>query len=375
LITLWVYMIQYRQARMHSLASMPSARVCGLFEHVATTSNSERLKVLLVEDNPGDARLIRELLAEQRGANFDVLQVDRLAPGLALTAGPIDAVLLDLNLPDSQGLATFRRLHTTAAWLPIVVLSGLADEAVAVQAVREGAQDYLVKGSVDGAALGRAVRYAVERQRTERALRLSEERLRLLAQAGIVLGASLDDLTILRGVADLTVPVFADCCLVDVVDESGTITRVAAAFGDLAHQDLAPVLLQRDESPSVPVASSGVHRVVATGRPELRPRIAPEELGTVFPLLGMTAGEAASEALQRLNPRGHRCVVVLPRFARRRAVDRVPARTRSSVIRGIHANRSAPAPRTVQDRSRRFPRVWFLRATARLWLHDGRSRR
>jgi ABC-type amino acid transport substrate-binding protein len=64
------------------------------FEHVATTSNSERLKVLLVEDNPGDARLIRELLAEQRGANFDVLQVDRLAPGLALTAGPIDAVLL-----------------------------------------------------------------------------------------------------------------------------------------------------------------------------------------------------------------------------------------------------------------------------------------
>jgi signal transduction histidine kinase/DNA-binding response OmpR family regulator len=272
-------------------------------EHVPTITNSDHLKVLLIEDNPGDARLIRELLAEQRVANFDVLQVDRLAPGLALTTAPIDAVLLDLNLPDSQGLATFRRLHTTAAWLPIVVLSGLADEAVAVQAVGEGAQDYLVKGSVDGASLGRAVRYAVERQRAERALRLSEERLRLLAQAGIVLGASLDDLTILRGVADLTVPVFADCCLVDVVDESGTITRVAAAFGDLGHQDLAPVLLQRDKSPSVPMASSGVHGVIATGRPELRPHVDPLELGAVLQLLGLTADDAVSEAFQRLSPR------------------------------------------------------------------------
>jgi hypothetical protein len=84
-----------------------------------------------------------------------------------------------------------------------------------------------------------------------------------------------------------------------VVDESGAITRVAAAFGDLGHQDLAPVLLQRDESPSVPVASSGVHRVVATGRPELRPRVDPQELGAVFQLLGLTADDAVSEAFQR----------------------------------------------------------------------------
>jgi signal transduction histidine kinase len=107
--------------------------------------------------------------------------VDRLAPGLArLAADGIDAVLLDLNLPDSQGLDTFRRTHTQAPAVPIVVLTGLHDEALAVKAVREGAQDYLVKGEVEGSLLVRALRYAMERKRAEEDLRESN---RLLEEA------------------------------------------------------------------------------------------------------------------------------------------------------------------------------------------------
>jgi len=261
------------------------------------------LTILLIEDNPGDARLICELLADQRGTSFDVLQVDRLAGGLALSTAAIDVVLLDLCLPDSTGLDTFRTLHRSAPGLPIVVLSGLGDESVGMQAVREGAQDYLVKGTTDGASLARAVRYAVERQRAERALRSSEERFRLLAQAGVVLGASLDEPSILRSVVRLAVPAFADCCLVAVVEESGTVARVAIAFDDPAHPAAVPAFAQRAEVPSGLLAHAGLSGVLASGSSELRPRIAPEELGAVIPLLGLTIDEAESEAVRQLQPR------------------------------------------------------------------------
>ena len=126
-----------------------------------------RLKVLLVEDNAGDARLIERMLAESGGREFELERVVKLADGLArLAAGGIALVLLDLSLPDSQGLETFTRLHAGAPTVPAIVLSGLNDERVAVQAVQAGAQDYLVKGQVDGPLLGRAMRYAIERERT-----------------------------------------------------------------------------------------------------------------------------------------------------------------------------------------------------------------
>lgn len=139
--------------------------------------NAEPLRVLLVEDNPGDARLIREMLAEGRATAWPIEHVDRLAPGLDRLARPgIDLVLLDLSLPDSQGLDTFRRTHAQAPQVPIVLLSGMTDETLAVQAVQEGAQDYLLKGQIDGPFLVRAMRYAIERQRAE------EERRQLLAR-------------------------------------------------------------------------------------------------------------------------------------------------------------------------------------------------
>ena len=130
------------------------------------------VKVLLVEDNPGDARLIREMLAEAKGTRFNLERVDRLSMGLErLAAGGFGVALLDLSLPDSSGLDTFARVYAQAPQVPTIVLTGLADEALALKAVREGAQDYLVKGQVDSPLLVRAIRYAIERKKLEEAIR------------------------------------------------------------------------------------------------------------------------------------------------------------------------------------------------------------
>lgn len=103
------------------------------------------IHVLLVEDNPGDARLLREYLSGAQ-IRFEVECVSRLAAAVErLRAGGIDVVLSDLSLPDSQGIETFHKLHEAAAQTPILVLSGSDDEALAVQTVELGAQDYLVK--------------------------------------------------------------------------------------------------------------------------------------------------------------------------------------------------------------------------------------
>jgi signal transduction histidine kinase len=149
------------------------------------------VRVLLVEDNPADVDLIREALEDgaldpvSAGTALRLEQVDRLATALQrLAAGEFDIALLDLSLPDSQGFQTFVRLVRTAPGIPIVVLSGLDDEAMAIRAVREGAQDYLVKGQVDGKTLTRSIYYAVERKHAE------DERARL-AHASAEAEASL----------------------------------------------------------------------------------------------------------------------------------------------------------------------------------------
>jgi signal transduction histidine kinase len=131
----------------------------------------DALKILLIEDNPGDARLIREMLNESQRAPFVLEWCDRLNNGLQklLEAG-VDVVLLDLGLNDSQGLDTYERVHTQVPGIPIVVLSGLHDETIAVKAVRDGAQDYLVKGQIDGNLLSRSIRYAIERKNAEERL-------------------------------------------------------------------------------------------------------------------------------------------------------------------------------------------------------------
>jgi len=121
-------------------------------------------KILLVEDNPADARLVQETLASQSIAKFKVVHVGRLGAALErLSEEHFDVVLLDMSLPDSRGLDTLTRMRRQTASVPIVVLSGLADETVAMKAVREGAQDYLVKGNADGNVLARCIGFAIER--------------------------------------------------------------------------------------------------------------------------------------------------------------------------------------------------------------------
>ncbi len=145
--------------------------------------NLEGIRALLVEDNPGDARLFFELVRETGAGYLKLEHVDRLDKALArLSSEHFDVVLLDLSLPDEQGLTTLLRTHAHAPKVPIVILTGLDDEAVAVRAVRAGAQDYLVKGRVDGDLLVRSMRYATERWRAVEALERREEHYRSLIE-------------------------------------------------------------------------------------------------------------------------------------------------------------------------------------------------
>jgi CheY-like chemotaxis protein len=127
---------------------------------------SERLRILVVEDNPADADLIHEMLPQTGPLNFQIESVSRLSGALTrLESKGIDLVLLDLGLPDSQGLQTFQKLQKAAPDIPVIVLTGTDDQELAVAAVRDGAQDYLVKGRIGGDLLVRAARYALERER------------------------------------------------------------------------------------------------------------------------------------------------------------------------------------------------------------------
>jgi two-component system cell cycle response regulator len=141
----------------------------------------KQIKVLLIEDNPTDARMIQKMVEEKSWASFDLTCVAKLQAGLKrLVNGGADIVLLDLDLPDSKGLGTFLKVHAQESAVPIVVLTGLDDEKIGLEAVQKGAQDYLVKGQVDGDLLIRAMRYAIGRQQAEEELRRSEEKNRSL---------------------------------------------------------------------------------------------------------------------------------------------------------------------------------------------------
>ncbi|MBV9774071.1 MAG: response regulator [Gemmatimonadetes bacterium] len=147
------------------------------------------VRILLVEDNPGDARLLRETLREAESFPFELTHVTRLGEGEErLAEGGTEVVLLDLSLPDAHGMETVTRTLRAAPDVPIVVLTGLSDETVAVNAVQAGAQDYLVKGQVDSTLLVRSIRYAMERKRLDRErlhLLEREREARALAEAAV----------------------------------------------------------------------------------------------------------------------------------------------------------------------------------------------
>jgi two-component system, sensor histidine kinase and response regulator len=139
--------------------------------------NELRYKILLVEDNPGDARLIQESLSETVGDPFELETVGRLDSGVErLRGGDIDAVLLDLSLPDSHGAGTFATAKLAAAGVPIIILTGQGDDLLAVKMVQDGAQDFLAKIDASGNNLSRAIRYAIGRAKAEQQiLKLNSE--------------------------------------------------------------------------------------------------------------------------------------------------------------------------------------------------------
>jgi diguanylate cyclase (GGDEF)-like protein/PAS domain S-box-containing protein len=139
--------------------------------------NERIVKILLIEDNAGDARLMREMLSEPASCKYDLTHHVSMKKAIShLVANPVELLLIDLGLPDASGLGAVRQAHAAAPHLPLVVLTGLDDELLAAQALQEGAQDYLIKGQIETRGLLRALRYAIERKIMEGALFAEKER-------------------------------------------------------------------------------------------------------------------------------------------------------------------------------------------------------
>jgi len=133
---------------------------------------NKNIKILLIEDNPGDARLIREILQEINGESLDLKWMEKLKDAIVcLKKEEFDIILTDLSLPDSQDLNTLHQLLAQAQARPIVILTGLNDMTFALKAVNEGAQDYLIKEDLNSFSLNRSIQYAIERQKAQETIR------------------------------------------------------------------------------------------------------------------------------------------------------------------------------------------------------------
>jgi len=152
-------------------------------------------KLLLVEDNPGDAGLVKAALGEISTPDdeFQSVHAVRLSEAFEYAAETsFDIILLDLSLPDAKGLDTVTRMTAAAPSVPIVVMTGMNDQSVAIEAMRMGAQDYLVKGQVDEAMLGRTIRYAIERKKAEAEINRQLERQKVLNDINRAIASTLD---------------------------------------------------------------------------------------------------------------------------------------------------------------------------------------
>ena len=189
-------------------------------------SQPRTLSILLVEDNPADARLIRELLRELAYFPFTLEHVQTLGAAFErLSEADTDAVLLDLDLPDSHGLETFIRVRAARPSVAILILSGNTDRDMALRAVSEGAQDYLLKGHIDPEMLVRTVRFAVEHKR------LSDQQ-QFLSDSSSSLARTLDYEAVLRQLVELPVPLLSDASVLMLEATDHSVSRVLVHSSD-----------------------------------------------------------------------------------------------------------------------------------------------
>lgn len=209
------------------------------------------IRVLLVEDNAADARLLVELLKEAPGPVYAVTVASSLSQAKALLDS-CDVVLLDLSLPDGHGFVTVESLLSSRPKAPVIILTGHSDDALAMQAVQAGAQDYLVKNDLAPALVARTIRYAIERVRAEESFRQlvaaqaaqaksaeAARRAELLAEAGSVLASSLTFEETAPRVAELMVRTLADACVIELEKAAGiAVTKFEAKNGEAGAEAL-----------------------------------------------------------------------------------------------------------------------------------------
>ncbi|MCY2928612.1 MAG: response regulator [Planctomycetota bacterium] len=224
------------------------------------------MEILLVEDSPGDVDLLKYLLWDVPNMTYHVTRLERLAQlGGTVRSRRFDVLLLDLSLPDSCGLETISRAAAAAPDIPIVVLTGMDDEELGVQALNRGAQDYIVKGEYDGWHLWRAIRYAIERKKNRLELRKAGEETEqwILQNLGVLaavrwLGKSMKE------ACGLVMQVASDTAGSSIVaDEHGTcaaildvVRELLSALAKRAHAVSACLELTRPDPSQVRVTSS-----------------------------------------------------------------------------------------------------------------------
>ncbi len=191
----------------------------------------KQIKVLLIEDNSGDARLIRGMLSDVDNVTFDMRCTDRLSTGLEfLAAEYIEVVLLDLGLPDSSGLDTFARVHGRAPDVPIVMLTGLDDATLAIKGVQAGAQDYLVKSHVDSDSLTRSIYYAIARKKAEKQIEHLNSLLRAVRSVDQLIMIETDRDSFLHGVCAALVDTHGyDAVWLGFLGDTGKISSASGA--------------------------------------------------------------------------------------------------------------------------------------------------
>lgn len=222
---------------------------------------SKSIRVLLIEDNPGDARLIREMLKDAKDFSFDL--ADSVLKGKEYLSGnDPDVILLDLSLPDSSGIETFYEILGQTSKVPIILMTGLEDENMAARAVREGAQDYLVKGQTDERLLTRSILYSIERKNSEEGKKRLQEEIKKTEQLKIEARAQKEWQSTFDNITDL----------ISIHDRDFNIIRFNRAFADhfgfSSEKAIENKCYKLFHGTSSPIANCPHQRTLCTFKPE-----------------------------------------------------------------------------------------------------------